>query len=39
MVSISNVQNYMFSFFGGVYFPPTDIDKLKEIIEKEKEEE
>ena len=29
-MNITDIQNYMFSFFGGVYFPPTDLDELKE---------
>ena len=36
MVSISDIQNYMFSFFGGVYFPSTDdLSVLKEEIRKD----
>lgn len=25
-MNITDIQNYMSSFFGGVYFPPTDLD-------------
>ena len=37
-MNITDIQNYMFSFFGSVYFPPTDLDELKELIEQEKKE-
>ena len=29
-MNITDIQNYMFSFFGGVYFPSADLDELKE---------
>ena len=37
-MNITDIQNYMFSFFGGVYFPLTDLDELKELIQQEKKE-
>lgn len=37
-MNITDIQNYMFSFFGGVYFPPADLDALKELIKQEKKE-
>ena len=37
-MNIIDIQNYMFSFFGGVYFPPADLDELKELIKQEKKE-
>lgn len=37
-MNITDIQNYMFSFFGGVYFPPADLDELKELIQQEKKE-
>lgn len=37
-MNITDIQNYMFSFFGDVYFPPTDLDELKELIQQEKKE-
>ena len=37
-MNITDIQNYMFSFFGGVYFPPADLDELKELIKQEQKE-
>lgn len=37
-MNITDIQNYMFSFFGGVYFPSVDLDELKELIKQEKKE-
>lgn len=37
-MNITDIQNYMFSFFGGVYFPSADLDELKELIKQEKKE-
>ena len=37
-MNITDIQNYMFSFFGGVYFPAADLDELKEFIKQEKKE-
>ena len=35
-MKMTDVQNYLFSFFAGVYFPPTDdLDALKEEIRKD----
>ena len=37
-MNITDIQNYMFSFFGGLYFPAADLDELKELIKQEKKE-
>lgn len=37
-MNITDIQNYMFSFFGGVYFPSADLDELKELIKQEQKE-
>ena len=37
-MNMTDVQNYLFSFFGGVYLPSTDdLDELKEEIGKDLE--